>query len=136
MSEFPSFQEQIQNFVEATTKATQEAMSGGDIFVSTEVQKQRLLICSVCDQLDSATARCIECGCFVQIKSKVTTEECPLGKWGEDYVDPSAPRAANPDVPTPPDNPAEGDIYVFKGKVWQFKDDEWRYVPQKKVRGF
>lgn len=136
MSEFPSFQEQIQNFVEATTKATQEALNGGDIFVSTEVQKQRLLICSVCDQLDTATARCTECGCFVQIKSKVTTEECPLGKWGEDYVDPSAPRAKNPDVPTPPDDPKEGDLYVFKGKVWQFKDEEWHYVPQRKLRGY
>ena len=72
----------------------------------------------------------------MQIKSKVTTEECPLGKWGEDYVDPSAPRAVNPDVPTPPDDPKEGDIYVFKGKVWQFKGEEWHYIPQRKVRGY
>ena len=135
MSEFPSFQEQIQNFVEATTKATQEALSGGNVFVSPEIQRQRLLVCSVCEYLDRPSARCTECGCFVQIKSKVSTEECPMGKWGEDYIDPSAARSANPDVPTPPDNPREGDIYVFKGKVWQFKEDEWHYLPQNRPTG-
>lgn len=132
MSEFPPLQEQIQNIIEATTKATQEALNGGEIFTSDQIQEQRLLICSVCDSLDKDTARCTECGCFVQIKSRVTTEQCPLGKWDDEY----APRAINPDVPTPPNNPADGDLYVFKGKVWQFKDGEWHYIPQRKLRGF
>ena len=134
MSEFPSFKEQVDNFVKATQKATQQALSGGEVFVSPEVQKERLVICSECNYLERSTARCTECGCFVELKSRAATENCPMGKWENGLRNREELKMKSSDVLSPPPDPKEGDMYMFKGKVWQFKSGEWSYVPQAKIK--
>lgn len=47
--------------------------------VSREVRKNRLASCELC--LSYKAGVCTECGCVVKLKSKVASEECPLGKW-------------------------------------------------------
>jgi hypothetical protein len=46
---------------------------------------QRLQICANCvhlsGQINSNTARCKLCGCFLHLKTKVKTQKCPIGKW-------------------------------------------------------
>lgn len=42
---------------------------------------ERALICRDCDRLLRATWSCKECGCFMKIKTRVPSAECPLGKW-------------------------------------------------------
>lgn len=39
----------------------------------------RLAICGGCDQF--ADGRCRVCGCWLLAKARMTTEDCPLGKW-------------------------------------------------------
>lgn len=43
-------------------------------------RQQRLKVCLTCPRL-SKLKRCLECGCFVNLKTRLTTEKCPLVKW-------------------------------------------------------
>ncbi len=42
---------------------------------------ERALHCRDCDRLIRATWTCKECGCFMKVKTRVPSAECPLGKW-------------------------------------------------------
>jgi hypothetical protein len=41
----------------------------------------RMAICEECPSLLRLTHQCKECGCFMKMKTKIKTAECPLGKW-------------------------------------------------------
>jgi hypothetical protein len=49
--------------------------------VSDEVQEERMLICHQCPKF--CDGRCIECGCYMRLKTKFAEVECPIGKWGK-----------------------------------------------------
>jgi membrane protease subunit (stomatin/prohibitin family) len=51
-------------------------------FSAEEVSKQRMEICKSCPSL-IAMNRCKECGCFMDVKTKLARFSCPLGKWKE-----------------------------------------------------
>ena len=42
---------------------------------------QRMQICKRCPSYQPTLARCKECGCFLGIKARVKSTECPLDKW-------------------------------------------------------
>lgn len=58
-------------------------------YVSKEEYKERLLLCNSCpERLKDSNgnpltkfSRCPFCGCFIRLKAKLETEECPLGDW-------------------------------------------------------
>lgn len=41
--------------------------------------KKRLELCSSCQYL--INKRCLKCGCFVEVKTRLATSKCPVGKW-------------------------------------------------------
>jgi len=41
----------------------------------------RLDICKSCPELFTLTNSCKQCGCFMNIKVRIYSAECPLGKW-------------------------------------------------------
>lgn len=41
----------------------------------------RMDICVQCDRLITLTKQCRECGCFMNMKTKLLGAKCPLGKW-------------------------------------------------------
>jgi len=49
--------------------------------VSEQLYLQRLSICKGCDQYRKQTMQCKSCKCFMFMKAKVSTGNCPLGKW-------------------------------------------------------
>lgn len=49
-------------------------------FVPEKEQRARWSICMACDRL-TENKRCTQCGCFMEIKSKLAGMKCPLGKW-------------------------------------------------------
>ena len=56
----------------------------GNFFFATPEQKlERFNICQACDRWKASTRQCKECGCFMDIKTKIKGTECPLGKWGK-----------------------------------------------------
>jgi hypothetical protein len=55
-----------------------------NVFFATPEQKlERFNICQACDRWKASTRQCKECGCFMDIKTKIKGTECPLGKWGK-----------------------------------------------------
>ena len=58
-------------------------------YVSREEYQKRLKLCNDCpERLKESDgkpltkfSRCPECGCFLRLKARLETEECPLGDW-------------------------------------------------------
>lgn len=50
--------------------------------VGTQVREERMSICRVCPEFIELTSQCKKCGCFMNVKTKLTNASCPLGKWG------------------------------------------------------
>ena len=46
-----------------------------------EKAEQRLIICRQCDKYNVLFVQCMECGCFLKVKTLCPGAECPLGKW-------------------------------------------------------
>jgi hypothetical protein len=49
--------------------------------VSEEISEERLSICRECPEFIKATSQCKECGCIMNLKTKLPNASCPLGKW-------------------------------------------------------
>ena len=50
-------------------------------YADSELADSRYKICLECPRLIRATKQCRECGCFMAIKTKLATAQCPIGKW-------------------------------------------------------
>lgn len=52
--------------------------------VSEDIEMSRFSECLDCDRFIHITNQCKECGCFMNLKTKLPNAECPLGKWGQE----------------------------------------------------
>ena len=59
-----------------------ERMESSGFKVSQAVQEERYNICLSCPKFYMPTRSCKVCGCFMQIKTWMANQECPIGKWG------------------------------------------------------
>lgn len=90
-------QPQLPSVATMATKATQAAgrvlyaaISGSGVKVSPQESERRLAICKFCTESvqykDTEYLRCSKCGCWLNgkrfAKAYLSTEDCPLGKWG------------------------------------------------------
>ena len=46
-----------------------------------EVAQHRIEICNSCEFLLEITRNCKKCGCFVDVKTKISHTSCPVKKW-------------------------------------------------------
>lgn len=51
--------------------------------VQDAIAEGRMAICKICPKYVSLTHQCTECGCVMNLKTKLPNAECPLGKWGQ-----------------------------------------------------
>ena len=65
-------------------------MRGKHVIVPQEVAEERWNECIKCDRLlydevnpdtDKKDGRCVECGCFMNVKVHYAVAECPINKW-------------------------------------------------------
>lgn len=54
--------------------------------VEADISKKRLDICKSCERFVSLTSQCLECGCIMNLKTKLPNAECPLHKWGQERI--------------------------------------------------
>jgi len=88
MSEYPSLSNQFNNLRESfhhniTYLTNKKYREKTRLMLSEEEFKERMSICERCNRYDSLQSRCTECGCFMLLKARLGTEDCPLGKWNE-----------------------------------------------------
>jgi len=50
-------------------------------YTDAETAMNRMRICLDCPKLLKITKQCKECGCFMNLKTRLTNATCPLGKW-------------------------------------------------------
>ena len=50
-----------------------------------DIVNKRLDICKGCEFLFKPTNTCKKCGCFMDVKTKIATSSCPVGKWEKEY---------------------------------------------------
>jgi hypothetical protein len=43
--------------------------------------ERRYSICEACPRFVKLTKQCKECGCFMNMKTKLAEAVCPIGKW-------------------------------------------------------
>jgi hypothetical protein len=46
-----------------------------------ELIDSRLAICKNCPELLALTTQCKKCGCFMNMKTRLSAAKCPIGKW-------------------------------------------------------
>lgn len=49
--------------------------------VHPDVQLERISICRSCEKFYKVTAQCRLCGCFMNVKSWMPDQRCPVNKW-------------------------------------------------------
>jgi len=49
--------------------------------VSEEEAERRMSVCEQCPSLLKITNQCKECGCIMNLKTKLMKATCPLDKW-------------------------------------------------------
>lgn len=54
-------------------------MEGNSVNADPDVIKERQAICKGCEYMHDN--RCSKCGCWLQYKSILRAERCPVGKW-------------------------------------------------------
>jgi hypothetical protein len=56
-------------------------MIDGSDRASEEESAMRYNICKGCEFFRPMTKRCVECGCFMKLKTQLAQAKCPKGKW-------------------------------------------------------
>ena len=56
------------------------------IKVPASVRDQRMDICRGCEHLNPNLNRCNLCGCFMELKTWLPGQKCPVDKWGKHII--------------------------------------------------
>ena len=70
--------------VRAIARAAKAKLRGRKLIVPREVEEARLAFCEApCQFLTDDGEQCKRCTCFISAKVVLSTESCPVDKWGE-----------------------------------------------------
>jgi Family of unknown function (DUF6171) len=72
--------EKLQKLSDSAQKAASENLNEK---VPSDIQELRWQICKSCDKLYTPTSTCKLCGCFMQVKTWMPRQKCPVNKWGK-----------------------------------------------------
>jgi hypothetical protein len=71
-------------FLAAIAVAAWARVRGYEVLATTEAQSEREAVCDVCEFFDGE--QCLVCGCLVQAKTALNTEQCPKKKWSRIWI--------------------------------------------------
>ena len=78
---YPDFWDQKNNFKEFAKSVGQDVADGSGVFVSEEKIKTREEACNDCSQFNRESKRCYVCGCFMEMKWRFKSAQCPMNIW-------------------------------------------------------
>jgi len=79
--QYPDFWEQMENFKKFAASVGQDVAAGDALFVSEEKRIKREQTCQDCSQFNRDSKRCYLCGCYMEVKWKFKSSECPMSLW-------------------------------------------------------
>lgn len=77
----PSYKEMAFGVTESLKTSLMQLARGGAVFSDKETTEKRMNECLNCEFLIPAQSRCSKCGCFMNMKTRLQTSKCPIGKW-------------------------------------------------------
>lgn len=79
----PSFSRMAVNAAKAVVRTAVAAVTGQEVVAPKTQAEQRLAICRACPRMviQDSVERCSACGCYLNYKTALSQEKCPLGKW-------------------------------------------------------
>jgi hypothetical protein len=140
MSEYPSLSEQAKNLTQFASNVAKDAITSGSLFVSKEVQQERLSICHECEYYDPNQERCKHCGCFLEQKTKFSSGSCPINKWEQteglgigEIMKNNAQEEYKVEIdesngPKFPFYPNIDDTYSWRDLSWKWDGHVWRLI--------
>lgn len=72
----------IKNGFKSLFNVAKNIVTNTEQIVTEEVKNERRAICETCPML-LKTRQCAECLCFIDLKTTLKQEKCPLEKWKE-----------------------------------------------------
>lgn len=84
---YPSLKQQGKNLLQSIGRYIEYFLEQDEIRatqVTPKVYEERIAVCKSCDRCDTVQKRCLECGCYLLVKARLSSEFCPLGKWDVD----------------------------------------------------
>jgi len=60
-------------------KSMVEWSASGFKMCEEEELKRRIELCNSCEHL--INKRCLKCGCYIEVKTRLATSKCPIAKW-------------------------------------------------------
>lgn len=79
LDQFPPFFQMARGLARDAWRASVAAAHGAPLLLSSDAAAARFEVCASCPSLRDD--RCVECGCFMNIKAHLASMECPLKKW-------------------------------------------------------
>jgi hypothetical protein len=67
----------------AAQRVITKVVKGESVSADKKETERRMGICHQCEFYRSSDATCSQCGCFILLKARLTTEKCPVDKWAE-----------------------------------------------------
>ena len=77
---YPKLGTMAYNFAKAITDEAKSIVSGDDPINQEEIFN-RISICNSCEFFIKEDGRCVKCGCFIKLKARMRSQNCPIGKW-------------------------------------------------------
>lgn len=69
------------NLTGAAFRLAKATMKGEKVRASQSEIERRLAICKTCEHFVDNPMKCRKCGCYLNLKTRLETEHCPIGKW-------------------------------------------------------
>lgn len=76
----PSFPAMAKNAILAGVEEAKAVIAGENALTDSEVES-RFAACKTCEFFIPDTERCSKCGCFMEYKTRLRGQKCPVGKW-------------------------------------------------------
>lgn len=74
-----TWSEAVSNAAKASIRIVKNVVNGEQVIVDNDLASSRMEICNGCEFRKGE--KCRACGCFLALKTSLTTETCPKGKW-------------------------------------------------------
>ena len=71
----------IPNFFKAIVRLIKHCLYGKKILADLDVVEKRRKICLGCEWYASQSEQCLICTCFINTKTNLHYESCPMKKW-------------------------------------------------------
>lgn len=80
-NDFPSLKEMAFGLTKELKANLENVVSHGILLASPEEMEKRLGICLGCEFFHVEYSRCLKCGCFMNMKTRLQASKCPVDKW-------------------------------------------------------